>query len=194
MATVITRASKQKRMMQFYNMQQQHSMFYLCVAYDNRWTNNPIVPVETDTIQNNSNCTILGYQTFESMKFANVIMNPTEADKTNPNVIFYKDSYYQTISDPTQALNAGYTRIMMTFVLNKDEYFPVVNADGTAVMFNQLGLYSEVNPGSLPDNYFISVEDFNNLEDKGMLELIDNRSIQSRAADQREEINILLSF
>ena len=81
---------------------------------------------------------------------------------------------------------------MLTIVLNKDEYFPVVNPDGTAVMFNQLGLYTEVDPGNLPDTYFISKEDFENLENKGTLELIDNRSIQSRAADQKEEIYILV--
>lgn len=194
MATVITRLSKQKRMRQFYEMQQQHSMFYLCVAYDNRWTNKPITPQETDTITSSSTCTILGYQTFDSIKFVQVILNPTEEDKNNPENIFYKDSYYRTISNIDEAIAAGYTRLMMTFVLNKDEYFPVVNPDGSAVIYNQLGLYSEVNPGSLPDTYFISAEDFENLTNKGLLELIDNRSIQSRAADQKEEIYILVEF
>lgn len=194
MATVITRASKQKRMMQFYNMQRQNSMFYLCVAYDKRWTNKPITPVETDTIKQNSNCTILGYQTCDNIKFVQVIMNPTEADKNNPENIFYKDSYYKAISNPTEAIAQGYTRLMLTFVLNKDEYFPVENADGSAVMFNQLGLYTEVDPGKLPDTYFISTADFNTLSNKGMLELIDNRSIQSRAADQKEEIYLMLEF
>lgn len=194
MATVITRASKQKRMMEFYNMQGQHSMFYLCVAYDNRWTNNPIRPLETDTIKANSNCTILGYQTCENIKFVQVIMNPTEADKQNPENIYYKDSYYKAISNPDDALAQGYTRLMLTFVLNKDEYFPTTNPDGSAVMFNQLGLYTEVDPAGLSDTYFISTEDFNNLENKGMLEIIDNRSIQSRADDQQEEIYMMIEF
>ena len=83
---------------------------------------------------------------------------------------------------------------MLTIVLNKDEYFPVVNPDGTAVMFNQLGLYTEVDPGNLPDTYFLTNEQFNSLANKGTLELIDNRSIQSRAADQKEEIYILVEF
>lgn len=194
MATVITRKSKQKRMMQFYNMNKQHSLFYLCVAYDNRWVNNPITPLETDEIVDNQNCTILGYQTCENIKFAQVILNPTPEDKNNPENIFYKDSYYKTISNSSEALANGYTRIMMTFILNKDEYFPVVNPDGSTVMFNQLGLYTEVDPGSLSDTYFISPEDFSKLENKGMLEIIDNRSVQSRAADQQEVIHILIEF
>ena len=194
MSTVITKASKQKRMMQFYNLIKQHSLPYLCVAYDKRWTNNPITPVDTDKIVENNNCTILGYQTVENIKFVQVILNPTESDKNNPDNIFYKDSYYKSVTNPNIALSQGYTRLMLTIVLNKDEYFPVVNPDGTAVMFNQLGLYTEVDPGNLPDTYFISKEDFENLENKGTLELIDNRSIQSRAADQKEEIYILLEF
>lgn len=194
MPTVITRASKQKRMMQFYNMMKQHSMAYICVAYDDRWTNRPVVPVETDTIVENEHCTILGYQTYENMKFVQVIMNPTEEQKEDPNVIFYKDSYYTAITNPDYALELGYTRLMLTFVLNKDEYFPTTNPDGSAVMFNQLGLYTEVDPASLADTYFISKEDFNNLSNKGMLEIIDNRSIQSRADDQKEEIYLMIEF
>ena len=74
MSTVITKASKQKRMMQFYNLIKQHSLPYLCVAYDKRWTNNPITPVDTDKIVENNNCTILGYQTVENIKFVQVIL------------------------------------------------------------------------------------------------------------------------
>ena len=194
MPTVITRKSKQKRMREFYSMMKQHSMFYLCVAYNSGWTNKPVTPLETDTITNNAQPNILGYQTCDNIKFVQVIMNPTENDKNNPNNIFYKDSYYKTISNIDTAINQGYTRMMLTFVLNKDEYFPVVNPDGSAVMFNQLGLYTEVDPGNLPDTYFLTNEQFNSLTNKGTLELIDNRSIQSRAADQKEEIYILVEF
>lgn len=194
MATVITRKSKQKRMRKFYEMYHQHSLFYICVAYDNRWTTRPIAPLETDDIVENDNCKILGYQTCENIKFVQVILNPTEAEKADPNNIYYKDSYYKTLTNIDDAIAQGYTRLMLTFVLNKDEYFPVVNPDGSAVVFNQLGLYTEVNPGSLPDTYFISKEDFAQLENPGLLEIIDNRSIQSRAEDQKEEIYLMVEF
>ena len=194
MATVITRASKQKRMKQFYEMNKQHSMFYLCVAYDDRWSNRPITPLETDIIEENDHCKILGYQTCENIKFVQVIMNPTEAEKADPNNIYYKDSYYKTLTNLDEAIAQGYTRLMLTFILNKDEYIPVENPDGSAVVFNQLGLYTEVDPGSLPDTYFITTEEFEQLENPGLLEIIDNRSIQSRAEDQKEEIYLMVEF
>ena len=194
MPTVITRASKQKRMKQFYNDIKQHSMVYLCVAYDDRWINNPLTPQETDTIRDNAHCKILGYQTFENIKFVQVILNPTEADKNNINNIFYKDSYYRSVTNIDEAISRGYTRMMLTFVLNKDEYFPVTNEDGSSVIYNQLGLITCVDPEHLSDTYFISKEDFNKLSNKGILELIDNRSIQSRASDQRDDIMLMLEF
>ena len=194
MPTVITRASKQKRMKQFYNEIKQHSMVYLCVAYDDRWINNPLTPQETDTIKENAHCEILGYQTFENIKFVQVILNPTEADKANANNIFYKDSYYRAVSNINEAINRGYTRMMLTFVLNKDEYFPVVDSEGNSVIYNQLGLITGVDPEHLSDTYFISKDNFSNLQNKGILELIDNRSIQSRASDQREDIMLMLEF
>lgn len=194
MPTVITRKSKQARMKLFYEKMKQHSLAYLCVAYNKTWTNVPTVPIETDTITESTNCHILGYQTYESLKFVQVIEHPTEDDKTNPNNIFYKDSYYKSVTNIDTAISQGYTRIILTFVLNRDEYFPVVNADGSAVMFNQLGLITEVDPGSLSDTYFISKENYDKLTTKGTLEIIDNRSIQSRAADQQEEILMLLTF
>ena len=192
MATTLTLASKQRRMMDFYNSIGQNKMIYLAVGYSNEWTNNPPVPEETDTLAT-YNASILGYQTYKEILFAKVIQNPTEEDKNTK--VYYKDCYYDTISDYQQALDEGYTRIMMRFVLDKDEYFPVDDGHGNATMYNLLGMYMNVNPGTLSDTYYISPEDWETrVADEGVLELISTRSIISRAADQKEEIAILCEF
>lgn len=192
MPTVLTLASKQKRMMQFYRAISQHNLIYLAVGYSDLWINNPPIPLETDNLST-YNTTILGYQTYKEILFAKVISNPTEEQKET--CVYYKDCYYDTISDYQQALDEGYTRIMMRYVLDKDEYFPVVDQQGNAVLYNVLGMITGVDPGDLSDVYYISPEDFNNrVVDQGTLELISTRSVISRASDQTEDIIILLEF
>ena len=191
MPTVLTLKSKQRRMMEFYNDISQHNMVYLAVGYSNGWVNDPRIPLDTDDLTT-YNTEILGYQTYKEILFAKPIPNPTEEQKDT--CVFYKEVYYDTISDYQQALDEGYSRIMMRFVLDKDEYFPVVVPGGSA-MYNVLGMYINVDPGNLSDTYFISPEDFETrVTDKGTLELISTRSIISRSADQAEDIIILLEF
>lgn len=191
MPTVLTKASKQRRMMQFYNSISQHNMVYLAVGYSDNWLNNPVIPIETDTLDT-YNTSVLGYQTYKEILFAKPIPNPTEEQRDT--CVYYKEVYYDTISDFQQALDEGYTRIMMRFVLDKDEYFPVIIDEGAA-MYNVLGMYINVNPGDLSDTYYISPEDFETrVTDKGTLELISTRGIITRSADQAEDVVILLEF
>lgn len=193
MPTVLTLKSKQRRMMDFYNNISQHNLVYLAVGYSDQWINNPPIPLETDTLDTYGT-TILGYQTFKEILFARVIINPTEEQKDT--CVYYKDCYYETISDYQQALDEGYSRIMMRYVLDKDEYFPVVDPDtGNATMYNVLGMYINVDPGTLSDIYYISPSDWENrVVSQGSLELISTRSVISRSADQAEDIMILLEF
>ena len=191
MPTVLTKASKQRRMMQFYNSISQHNMVYLAVGYSDQWVNNPVIPVETDDLDT-YNTNILGYQTYKEILFARPIANPTEEQKDT--CVYYKEVYYETISDYQQALDEGYTRIMCRFVLDKDEYFPVYMDEGAA-MYNVLGMYINVNPGDLSDVYYISPSDWNSrVTNKGTLELISTRGIITRSADQAEDVVILLEF
>lgn len=192
MATILTLKSKQRRMMDFYNSISQHKMIYLAVGYSDKWINNPIIPEETDDLTT-YNTQVLGYQTFKDVLFAKVINNPTEEDKDTK--VYYKDCYYDTISDYQQALDEGYSRIMLRFVLNKDEYFPVIDDQGNATMYNVLGMYIQVDPGNLADTYFIDNADWETrVTDRGTLELISTRSVISRSEDQTEDIIILLEF
>ena len=191
MPTVLTLKSKQRRMMEFYNDISQHNMVYLAVGYSDEWTNKPRVPIETDTLDT-YNTEILGYQTYKEILFAKPILEPTEEQKET--CIYYKEVYYDTISDYVQALEEGYTRIMMRYVLDKDEYFPVI-IDDASVMYNVLGMYINVNPGTLSDTYYISPSDWDTrVTDKGTLELISTRGIITRSADQIEDIIVLLEF
>lgn len=191
MPTVLTKASKQRRMMEFYNSISQHNMVYLAVGYSDQWVNNPVIPVETDDLDT-YNTNILGYQTYKEILFARPIANPTEEQKDT--CVYYKEVYYETISDYQQALDEGYTRIMCRFVLDKDEYFPVYMDEGAA-MYNVLGMYINVNPGDLADVYYISPSDWNSrVTNKGTLELISTRGIITRSADQAEDVVILLEF
>ena len=120
MPTVLTKKSKQRRMMQFYNSISQHNMVYLAVGYSDQWVNNPITPIETDDLDTYGT-ELLGYQTYKEILFARPIANPTEEQRDT--CVYYKEVYYETISDYQQALDEGYTRIMMRYVLDKDEYF-----------------------------------------------------------------------
>ena len=191
MPTVLTKASKQRRMMEFYNSISQHNMVYLAVGYSDQWVNNPVIPVETDDLDT-YNTNILGYQTYKEILFARPIANPTEEQKDT--CVYYKEVYYETISDYQQALDEGYTRIMCRFVLDKDEYFPVYMDEGAAI-YNVLGMYINVNPGDLSDVYYISPSDWNSrVTNKGTLELISTRGIITRSADQAEDVVILLEF
>ena len=191
MPTVLTIKSKQRRMMEFYNNISQHNMVYLAVGYSDKWVNNPVIPIETDTLDT-YNTSILGYQTYKEILFARPIANPTEEQKDT--CVYYKEVYYETISDYQQALDEGYTRIMMRFVLDKDEYFPVVIND-SAAMYNVLGMHINVNPGNLADTYYINPNDWETrVSDKGTLELISTRGIITRSADQAEDVVILLEF
>ena len=191
MPTVLTKASKQRRMMEFYNSISQHNMVYLAVGYSDQWVNNPVIPVETDDLDT-YNTNILGYQTYKEILFARPIANPTEEQKDT--CVYYKEVYYETISDYQQALDEGYTRIMCRFVLDKDEYFPVYMDEGAAI-YNVLCMYINVNPGDLSDVYYISPSDWNSrVTNKGTLELISTRGIITRSADQAEDVVILLEF
>lgn len=190
MPTVLTLKSKQRRMLQFYNnVIPQHRDVYIAIGYSSEWGPGvePRIPLETDTLDT-YNTTVYGYQTYKEILFARVIPNPTEEQKET--AVYYKDVYYETISDYQQALDEGYTRIIMRFVLDKDEY-----AELSGVPFNVIGMYTEVDPGDISDKYFITPDQFDNvIPSQGTLELISTRGVITRSDDQTEDIVILLEF
>lgn len=190
MPTVLTLKSKQRRMMEFYkNVIPQHRDIYVAIGYSPNWGPgvDPVIPLETDDLSTYGT-TVYGYQTYREILFARVIPNPTEEQKET--AVYYKDVYYETISDYQQALDEGYTRIIMRFVLDKDEY-----AELSGISFNVIGMYTEVDPGDISDKYFITPEQFDyEIASQGTLELISTRGVITRSNDQTEDIVILLEF
>lgn len=185
MSTVVTRLSKQRRMRDFYNLNSQESRYYLIIGLESGWTTDPPTPIDTDTMaQGQTGLTIHAYRKVDSIKFVNVILNPTDAQKEDPDVIFYRDNYYEATTDIAVAITNGWTRIILSILLNKDDGVPV------NVGFNQLGLLVMV--GS--DEYSLTPSEYTALTNKGDLDIIDNRGIITRASDQQEEIQIMLEF
>ena len=183
MSTVITRISKQRRMMDFYDLNKQGSRYYLIIANNSAWTTDPPTPTDTDTMNpGQAGLTILAYRKVDSVLFVNVIPSPTDAQKENS--IFYRDNYYESTTDSSYALAQGWTRIMLITTLDKGDNVPV------DVAFNQIGLQIKV--GS--DEYGLTPEQYAELTEKGTLELIDNRGLITRANDQQETIQIMLEF
>lgn len=129
-------------------------------------------------------------QRVDSYKFAKVIPNPTTLQKKTG--VYYKGLYYSTTQDSNIALAEGYTSIMVQVTLDRDtiESIPV------GVTFRQVGLYIDVNATPDEIQYGITREQWNNKlqEDKGTLEVIDNRMPLSRMSDQMEQITILIDF
>ena len=129
-------------------------------------------------------------QRVDSYKFAKVIPNPTTLQKKTG--VYYKGLYYSVTQDTDIALKEGYTSIMIQVTLDRDtiESIPV------GVTFRQVGLYIDVNATPDEIQYGITREQWNNKlqEDKGTLEVIDNRMPLSRMSDQMEQITILIDF
>ena len=81
---------------------------------------------------------------------------------------------------------------MVQITLDRD----TVDAIPVGVTFRQVGLYIDVNATADEIKYGITREQWLNkpVEDRGTLELIDNRSPITRALDQQEQVYILIDF
>ena len=148
--------------------------------------NNPPYPDEKMTEVEE----LIGLQRVDSYKFAKVIPNPTTLQKRTG--VYYKGLYYSVTQDTDIALKEGYTSIMIQVTLDRDtiESIPV------DVTFRQVGLSIDVNATPDEIQYGITKEQWLNKlpEDRGTLEVIDNRQPLSRQNNQQEEIYILIDF
>lgn len=148
--------------------------------------NNPPVPDEKSTEIEE----LIGLQRIDSYQYAKVIENPTTLQKRTG--VYYKGLYYSVTDDQALAVNEGYTSIMCKVTLDRD----TIEAIPVDVTFRQVGLYIDVNATPDEIQYGITPEQWNNksIEDRGTLEVIDNRNPLSRNEDQQEQILILLDF
>lgn len=134
---------------------------------------NPPIPDEKQTEVEE----LIGLQRIASYQYAKVIPNPTTLQKKTG--IYYKGLYYSVTDDYNVAVNEGYTSIMCRVTLDRDtiESIPV------GVTFRQIGLYIDVNATPDEIKYGITKEQWLNKseEDRGTLEVIDNRNALTRA-------------
>lgn len=161
---------------------------FIAIGRTSPWEdeNNPPYPDE----KSQEITELIGLQRVDSYKFAKVIPNPTTLQKRTG--IYYKGLYYATTQDSEVALAEGYTSILVRVTLDRD----TVESIPVGVTFRQVGLYVGVNATPDEIKYGITRAQWENKldEDKGTLEVIDNRPPLGRQADQMEEIYILLDF
>lgn len=186
MPGTVTLKSRQRRMMDWMNSNLSYR--FVGIGRTTPWEdeNNPPYPDE----KQEDVTELIGLQRVDSYKFAKVIPNPTTLQKRTG--VYYKGLYYSVTQDTDIALKEGYTSIMIQVTLDRDtiESIPV------DVTFRQVGLYIDVNATPDEIQYGITKEQWLNKlpEDRGTLEVIDNRQPLSRQNNQQEEIYILIDF
>lgn len=186
MPGIVTLKSRQRRMMDWMNTNLAYR--FIAIGKTSPWTdeNNPPYPDEKMTEVSE----LIGLQRVDSYKFAKVIPNPTTLQKKTG--VYYKGLYYAVTQDSEIALAEGYTSVMIQVTLDRD----TVESIPVGVTFRQVGLYVDVNATPDEIKYGITRAQWENKlpEDRGMLEVVDNRPPLGRQADQMEEIYILIDF
>ena len=186
MPGVVTLKSRQRRMLDW--MSTDLAYRFIGIGGQTPWPDdaNPPIPDE----RQEEVTELIGLQRVDSYKFAKVIPNPTTLQKRTG--VYYKGLYYSVTQDVNIALDEGYTSVMVQITLDRD----TVDAIPVGVTFRQVGLYIDVNATADEIKYGITREQWLNkpIEDRGTLELIDNRSPITRALDQQEQVYILIDF
>lgn len=186
MPGTITLKSRQRRMLDWMNTNLSYR--FIAIGRTSPWSdeNNPPYPDENMTEVEE----LIGLQRVDSYKFAKVIPNPTTLQKKTG--VYYKGLYYSVTQDSEIAIKEGYTSVLIEVTLDRDtiESIPV------GVTFRQVGLYIGVNATPDEIKYGITRKQWDNKkqEDRGTLEVVDNRPPLGRQSDQQESIYILLDF
>lgn len=205
MPAAITLSSRQRRMMDFWNL---GGYYYACIGRTTPWESYKSVNTETglERLVTEDDADFnppypTGYETYVTeafawkritkMYFAKIIPNPTTAQKEDIKTIYYKGLYYKVTTDTDVALSEGYVSILLWCRLNRDD-IPLNT-------YRQVGLYTQVkiNPDKFGNNIDVLLPNKWELlsdSDKGKLEVVDNRKPQSRSLDQQEELYFMIDF
>lgn len=178
MPAVVTIWSRQRRMMDWYNLPYEE---YMTFGRRTPWPDekNPPIPTGYETEVED----MIGAVHVEQKWFVKPYTNPTDEEKRF--AILYRGLYYQTFTVPEDAIAAGCTAIMLRVILDAEE-FPLED-------FRQVGLRISVQSTQRIINQ-IESQEWDKVAEKGTLEAIDNRKVQTRAEDQQEEVYILMEF
>lgn len=175
MYAAVTIKSRQRRMKDFYNLS---GSKYILIGRSTPWSNELIPPIpdgtETEVTE------LIGGKLISNQWYAKMLTNPTEAEKQAG--VYYKGHYYYRTTNPTEAIENGCDSVLVYAELDRDE-LPLTT-------FRQVGLQVQVQHSAVT----VTASQFNNLADKGTLEVIENRKPQTREEDQQENIYILVTF
>lgn len=185
---VITLYDRQRRMKNFYDLPK---TMYVALAKTTPWSD-PNDPDISDTFppmpdeRATSLDELIGMQRIAWKKYAKAYVTPTTEEKDDPNTIYYKGLYYKTTEDYDQAIEEGFTSVMLMMTSDRDQYFPV------GLSYRQVGLFTEVDCTDI----YLDDEQFNQLPDekKGHLTAIANFMPLSRQLDQMEKHLLLIDF
>jgi len=186
MPGIVTLKSRQRRMMDW--MDTDLAYRFIAIGRTSPWSDEGTPPIPDEKMTEVEE--LIGLQRIASYQYAKVIPNPTTLQKKTG--VYYKGLYYSVTNDTTIALNEGYTSIMCRVNLDRD----TIEAIPVGVTYRQLGLYVGVKATPEEIKYGITRDEWLNkpLEDRGTLEVVDNRNAITRADDQLEELYILLDF
>lgn len=175
MYSAVTKASRQRRMKDFYNLE---GSKYILIGRTTEWKNEMIPPIpsgeETQVEE------LIGGKLVQDQWYVKMLTNPTEKEKEDG--VYYRGHYYFRTKDLNTAITNGCTDVILYVGLDRDE-LPLQT-------FRQVGLQVQVQH-SAP---IVTASQFNSITDRGSLEVIENRKPQTREDDQMEDIYILINF
>lgn len=175
MYSAVTRKSRQRRMLDFYNLE---GSKYILIGRSTAWQNELIPPIPTGDEEQLEE--LIGGKLVQNQWYVKMLTNPTEEEKEAG--VYYKGHYYYRTVDPADAVAKGCTDIILYAGLDRDE-LPLIT-------YRQVGLQVQVEH-SAPT---VTASQFNSITNKGNLEVIENRKPQTRAEDSMEDVYILINF
>ena len=175
MYAMVTRKSRQRRMLDFYNLD---GSMYVLIGRTTPWENELIPPIPTG--EETELTELIGGKIIKNKWYVKMLTDPTEEEKEAG--VYYKGHYYYRTIDPTEAITNGCDAVMVYAELDRDE-LPLQT-------FRQVGLQTQVQHNAET----ITASQFSALSEKGQLEVIENRKPQTREDDQQESIYILVQM
>lgn len=175
MYSVVTLKSRQRRMSDFYNMD---GSKYILIGRSTPWENEQIPPVPDETATTIEE--LIGGKLMKDQWYVKLLEDPTQEQKDAG--IYYKGHYYYKTKDLADAISNGCDSVIIYAELDRDE-LPLTT-------YRQVGLQVQVQHSAIT----VTAAQFNQIIDKGILEVIENRKPQTREDDQMEEIFILINF
>lgn len=175
MFAAVTVKSRQRRMIDFYNLD---GSKYILIGRTSAWQNELLPPMPTG--DETSLDELIGGKLVQNQWYVKMLNDPTQEQKDAG--VYYKGLYYYKTTDTATAISEGCTGVMLYVGLDRDE-LPLET-------YRQVGVQTQVQHSA----EIISASQFEAIADKGILEIIENRKPQTRAEDQQEDIYVLVQF